>query len=78
MVKGYFGIEYDVVFIFDVLYDMGDLVGVVVYICEMFKNDGMFMLVEFMVGGEVEENFYFFGVVFYGYFIMVCIFCLLF
>jgi SAM-dependent methyltransferase len=70
--KGYPGLGYDLVCVFDCLHDMGDPVGASAHVLETLDDDGTWMIVEPFANDRVEQNLSPVGRVFYGASTLIC------
>ncbi len=70
--QDYPGKNYDAVFFFDCLHDMGDPLGAARHVRETLKPDGTWMLVEPFANDRVEDNLNPVGRIFYSASTVIC------
>ncbi len=71
--KGYSGMGYDLVAVFDCLHDMGDPVGVARHVRRSLDADGTWLIVEPFANDTIEGNLNPVGRVYYAASTMICV-----
>ena len=73
--KGFTGMNYDLVTVFDCLHDMGDPVGASKHVREALAPDGTWMIVEPFANDEMKDNMNPVGRMFYSFSTLLCTPC---